>query len=74
MRTDLQKSRFNEDWKKDRNKRLNKQNSNSSLLNRVESTKEEEDDGFFGPALPPGFKKQQNSPERWAIKYYDASQ
>ncbi|XP_036951478.1 GPALPP motifs-containing protein 1 [Acanthopagrus latus] len=31
---------------------------------KVESTKEEEDDGFFGPALPPGFKKQQNSPER----------
>ncbi|XP_022624032.1 GPALPP motifs-containing protein 1 [Seriola dumerili] len=25
---------------------------------------EEEDDGFFGPALPPGFKKQQSSPER----------
>uniref|UniRef100_A0A3Q2NXQ4 GPALPP motifs-containing protein 1 n=1 Tax=Fundulus heteroclitus TaxID=8078 RepID=A0A3Q2NXQ4_FUNHE len=23
-----------------------------------------EDDGFFGPALPPGFKKQQSSPER----------
>ncbi|XP_029001171.1 GPALPP motifs-containing protein 1 [Betta splendens] len=22
------------------------------------------DDGFFGPALPPGFKKQQSSPER----------
>ncbi|XP_076011742.1 GPALPP motifs-containing protein 1 [Genypterus blacodes] len=24
----------------------------------------DEDDGFFGPALPPGFKKQQSSPER----------
>lgn len=23
-----------------------------------------EDDGFFGPALPPGFRKQQSSPER----------
>lgn len=29
-------------------------------------TKDEDkaDDGFFGPALPPGFKKQQSSPER----------
>ncbi|XP_053166767.1 GPALPP motifs-containing protein 1 isoform X1 [Hemicordylus capensis] len=26
--------------------------------------REEEDDGFFGPALPPGFKKQDESPER----------
>ncbi|XP_045888091.1 GPALPP motifs-containing protein 1 [Micropterus dolomieu] len=26
--------------------------------------KETDDDGFFGPALPPGFKKQQSSPER----------
>ncbi|KAM9860872.1 GPALPP motifs-containing protein 1 [Aulostomus maculatus] len=25
---------------------------------------EEEDDGFFGPALPPGFKRKQSSPER----------
>ncbi|XP_028257834.1 GPALPP motifs-containing protein 1 [Parambassis ranga] len=25
---------------------------------------EDDDDGFFGPALPPGFKKQQSSPER----------
>ncbi|XP_069553917.1 GPALPP motifs-containing protein 1 [Brachyistius frenatus] len=25
---------------------------------------DEDDDGFFGPALPPGFKKQQSSPER----------
>ncbi|XP_053179374.1 GPALPP motifs-containing protein 1 [Scomber japonicus] len=33
----------------------------------AETTKvpeEEEDDGFFGPALPPGFKKKQSSPER----------
>ncbi|XP_018539265.1 GPALPP motifs-containing protein 1 [Lates calcarifer] len=32
----------------------------------VEKTKtqEDDDDGFFGPALPPGFKKQQSSPER----------
>lgn len=30
----------------------------------TEVNKEEEDDGFFGPALPPGFKKQQSSPER----------
>lgn len=28
------------------------------------------DDGFFGPALPPGFKKQQSSPERLANKVY----
>ncbi|XP_074470688.1 GPALPP motifs-containing protein 1 [Sebastes fasciatus] len=33
---------------------------------KVENTKvqEKDDDGFFGPALPPGFKKQQSSPER----------
>ncbi|XP_034418985.1 GPALPP motifs-containing protein 1 [Cyclopterus lumpus] len=33
---------------------------------KVESTKvqQTDDDGFFGPALPPGFKKQQCSPER----------
>ncbi|XP_070686316.1 GPALPP motifs-containing protein 1 [Pempheris klunzingeri] len=33
---------------------------------KAENTKNqvEEDDGFFGPALPPGFKKQQMSPER----------
>ncbi|XP_008283018.1 GPALPP motifs-containing protein 1 [Stegastes partitus] len=29
-----------------------------------EVNKEEDDDGFFGPALPPGFKKQLSSPER----------
>ncbi|XP_058681473.1 GPALPP motifs-containing protein 1 [Ammospiza nelsoni] len=26
--------------------------------------KDDDDDGFFGPALPPGFKKQDDSPER----------
>lgn len=33
---------------------------------KVENIKvqEKDDDGFFGPALPPGFKKQQSSPER----------
>lgn len=36
------------------------------VLNRVEDTKvqEPDEDGFFGPALPPGFMKQQSSPER----------
>ncbi|XP_051918711.1 GPALPP motifs-containing protein 1 isoform X2 [Hippocampus zosterae] len=29
-----------------------------------EKSKDEEDDGFFGPALPPGFGKKQSSPER----------
>ncbi|XP_038256066.1 GPALPP motifs-containing protein 1 isoform X2 [Dermochelys coriacea] len=28
---------------------------------------EDDDDGFFGPALPPGFKKQDDSPERPVI-------
>ncbi|XP_056876197.1 GPALPP motifs-containing protein 1 isoform X1 [Takifugu flavidus] len=35
--------------------------------NSAGKTKEpenDEDDGFFGPALPPGFKKQENSPDR----------
>ncbi|XP_061671098.1 GPALPP motifs-containing protein 1 [Syngnathoides biaculeatus] len=30
----------------------------------VKKTKTDEDDGFFGPALPPGFSKKQSSPER----------
>ncbi|XP_061526205.1 GPALPP motifs-containing protein 1 [Phycodurus eques] len=30
----------------------------------VMKTKADEDDGFFGPALPPGFSKKQSSPER----------
>ncbi|XP_047436575.1 GPALPP motifs-containing protein 1 [Mugil cephalus] len=30
----------------------------------AEANKDDDDDGFFGPALPPGFKKQQSSPER----------
>ncbi|KAK1890943.1 hypothetical protein KUDE01_009774 [Dissostichus eleginoides] len=37
-----------------------------SSADKVEDTKvqEPDDDGFFGPALPPGFMKQQSSPER----------
>uniref|UniRef100_A0A8C2WQP1 GPALPP motifs-containing protein 1 n=1 Tax=Cyclopterus lumpus TaxID=8103 RepID=A0A8C2WQP1_CYCLU len=40
--------------------------SDDSEREVVESTKvqQTDDDGFFGPALPPGFKKQQCSPER----------
>ncbi|KAJ0001660.1 hypothetical protein NQD34_001456 [Periophthalmus magnuspinnatus] len=38
-----------------------------STENQQENSKTEDDyvddDGFFGPALPPGFKKQQSSPE-----------
>uniref|UniRef100_UPI0037E91D66 GPALPP motifs-containing protein 1 n=1 Tax=Semicossyphus pulcher TaxID=241346 RepID=UPI0037E91D66 len=30
----------------------------------VEKSQKDDDDGFFGPALPPGFKKQKSSPER----------
>ncbi|XP_010783229.1 GPALPP motifs-containing protein 1 [Notothenia coriiceps] len=37
-----------------------------SSSEKVEDTKvkEPDEDGFFGPALPPGFMKQQSSPER----------
>ncbi|XP_033973050.1 GPALPP motifs-containing protein 1 [Trematomus bernacchii] len=37
-----------------------------SSAEKVEDTKvqEPDEDGFFGPALPPGFMKQQSSPER----------
>ncbi|KAA8595843.1 GPALPP motifs-containing protein 1 [Etheostoma spectabile] len=37
-----------------------------TAADKVENTKViiKADDGFFGPALPPGFKKQQSSPER----------
>ncbi|KAJ8399643.1 hypothetical protein AAFF_G00410540 [Aldrovandia affinis] len=42
--------------------------STTNKLCRVEETDkrlaDEDDDGFFGPALPPGYQKQQNSPER----------
>ncbi|XP_019935704.2 GPALPP motifs-containing protein 1 [Paralichthys olivaceus] len=34
---------------------------------RAEKTKTQDDDDFFGPALPPGFKKQQSSPERLPV-------
>ncbi|XP_029318427.1 GPALPP motifs-containing protein 1 [Cottoperca gobio] len=36
---------------------------------KVENSKvqEQDDDGFFGPALPPGFRKQQSSPERPSV-------
>lgn len=30
-----------------------------------------DNDGFFGPALPPGFKKQQSSPERSLVVFFD---
>lgn len=39
---------------------LDKQNTDICLLNRVST---EDDDGFFGPALPPGFKKRPSSPD-----------
>lgn len=39
-----------------------------STENQQEKTKDDnDDDGFFGPALPPGFKKQQSSPERTPV-------
>lgn len=46
---------------------MSEQNINSLRFNRVEKTnvEEDDDDGYFGPALPPGFKKKQSSPERW---------
>lgn len=31
---------------------------------RCGDDEEEEEDGFFGPALPPGYKNQDSSPER----------
>lgn len=34
-----------------------------SKQRRIQST-EQEDDGFFGPALPPGYQKRHESPER----------
>ncbi|XP_024151758.1 GPALPP motifs-containing protein 1 [Oryzias melastigma] len=34
---------------------------------RPEQKNYDDDDGFFGPALPPGFKKQESSPERRPI-------
>ena len=31
---------------------------------RLDKDSKDDDAGYFGPALPPGFKKQQTSPER----------
>lgn len=64
LQTDLQKSRFINGLEV-----IEQLSTNKTLtcpLNREEKTKvkETDDDGFFGPALPPGFKKQQSSPER----------
>ncbi|NP_001089474.1 uncharacterized protein LOC734525 [Xenopus laevis] len=51
-----------------------KRSSNTSKNKRPKSSKQslpvvnaEPDDDFFGPALPPGFKKQSDSPERPVI-------
>ncbi|XP_041644826.1 GPALPP motifs-containing protein 1 [Cheilinus undulatus] len=43
-------------------KRAKTHHTTSEGLKKTNS--QEEDDGFFGPALPPGFKKQLSSPER----------
>ncbi|MGH0173603.1 UNVERIFIED_CONTAM: hypothetical protein FKN15_065585 [Acipenser sinensis] len=37
-----------------------------SKQRRIQST-EQEDDGFFGPALPPGYQKRHESPERSVV-------
>ncbi|XP_070799361.1 GPALPP motifs-containing protein 1 isoform X1 [Pituophis catenifer annectens] len=36
----------------------------SPVPRKLRRSQEEDDDGFFGPALPPGFKKPEESPER----------
>lgn len=49
--------------------RQNSDGENGPCLKRrkQEIAKEDDDDGFFGPALPPGFKTQAESPERVVI-------
>lgn len=32
-------------------------------IKQTDKHDEEEDDGFFGPALPPGYQKRDKSPE-----------
>nr|XP_056718094.1 GPALPP motifs-containing protein 1 [Euleptes europaea] len=39
----------------------------ASQMPRNQRRLQDDDDGFFGPALPPGFKKQDDSPERPVI-------
>ncbi|XP_026561135.1 GPALPP motifs-containing protein 1 isoform X3 [Pseudonaja textilis] len=36
----------------------------SPVPRKQRRSQEDDEDGFFGPALPPGFKKQEESPER----------
>ncbi|XP_036396880.1 GPALPP motifs-containing protein 1 [Megalops cyprinoides] len=38
--------------------------SDGPTANKLRRVEEPDDDGFFGPALPPGYQKQQQSPER----------
>ncbi|XP_077568829.1 GPALPP motifs-containing protein 1 isoform X2 [Stigmatopora nigra] len=46
-------------------KRLKTKHTSDDKHAEVKKTRDEEDDdGFFGPALPPGFSKKQSSPER----------
>uniref|UniRef100_A0A668TXB1 GPALPP motifs-containing protein 1 n=1 Tax=Oreochromis aureus TaxID=47969 RepID=A0A668TXB1_OREAU len=53
-------SRFPAELQLKYRKCVDKQNTDICLLNRVST---EDDDGFFGPALPPGFKKRPSSPD-----------
>lgn len=64
MQTNLRESRLMNGLNVRENEFPLKQNSNKCLLNRTKEREKDDDDGFFGPALPPGFKKQQSSPER----------
>lgn len=45
-------------------KRAKTSHSTEDQHAQAEKSNAEGDDGFFGPALPPGFKKRQSSPER----------
>ncbi|XP_018412107.1 PREDICTED: GPALPP motifs-containing protein 1 [Nanorana parkeri] len=40
---------------------------NDSKNRKIGKTSEEDEDDFFGPALPPGYKKQSDSPDRPVI-------
>ncbi|KAM4796507.1 GPALPP motifs-containing protein 1 [Rhinophrynus dorsalis] len=46
------------------NPNTHEENKVKQRLSPVKAKEDDDDDGFFGPALPPGFKRQSDSPER----------
>ncbi|XP_029458769.1 GPALPP motifs-containing protein 1 isoform X2 [Rhinatrema bivittatum] len=50
--------------KREEHQNSGEENGSSPKRRKQKCAEKEPDDGFFGPALPPGFKRQADSPER----------